>query len=68
MTNIFESTSGVPVPAADRAFACMTDMALWNAQASAVKPANLQHAAMLIKIHIKGIQNQCYSDGAVIRW
>ena len=67
MTNIFEPATGQDLPAADRVFATMTDMALWSAQDSAVKPANVQHAAMLIKIHMKGIQNQCYSNGAVIR-
>ena len=67
MTNIFESVTGIPVPAADRVFATMTDMALWSAQGSGVPPANLQQAEMMIRIHIHKIQNQCYSDGAVIR-
>ena len=67
MTNIFKSATGRDLPAADRVFATMTDMALWSAQDSAVKPANMQHATMLIKIHMKGIQNLCYSNGAVIR-
>jgi len=67
MTNIFTPTTGQDLLAADRVFAVMTDMALWSAQDSAVTPANLQHAAMLIKIHMKGIQNRCYSNGALIR-
>ena len=67
MTNRFESATGRDLPAADRVFAVMTDMALWSAQDSAVTPANMKHATMLIKIHMKGIQNQCYSNGAVIR-
>ena len=67
MTNIFTSTTGVPMPAADRVFAAMTDMALWSAQGSGVPPANLQQAEMMIRIHMRGIQNQCYSNGAVIR-
>lgn len=67
MTNRFEPKTGIPVPAADRVFATMTDMALWSAQSSAVTPANLNQAAMLIKIHMKGIQNRCYSNGALIR-
>jgi len=67
MTNIFTPATGKDLLAADRVFSVMTDMALWSAQDSAVKPANLQHAAMLIKIHMKGIQNRCYSNGALIR-
>lgn len=67
MTNIFEPATGKELPAADRVFATMTDMALWSAQDGAVPAVNLKHAAMLIKIHMHKVQNQCYSDGAVIR-
>jgi len=67
MTNIFTPATGQDLPAADRVFAVMTDMALWSAQDSGVPAINLQHAEMLIKIHMKGIQNRCYSNGAVIR-
>ena len=68
MTNRFESTNGVSVPAADRVFATMTDMALWSAQDGGVPAMNLQHAEMLIMVHMKGVQSQCYSNGTVIRW
>lgn len=67
MTNVFIPTTGKELPAADRVFATMTDMALWSAQDSAVPATNLKQAEMLIKIHMKKIQNQCYSNGAVIR-
>lgn len=68
MTNRFESTSDVTISAADRVYATMTDMALWSAQEYPVQPTNLEHAEMLIKIHMLGIQNLCYSAGAIRKW
>ena len=67
MTNIFEPATGKDLPAADRVFAVMTDMALWSAQDGGVPAINMKHAEMLIKIHMKGIQNRCYSNGAIVR-
>lgn len=67
MTNIFRSAIGIPVPAADRVFSVMTDMAMWSAQDSPVTAFDMHQATMLIKIHMYKVQNQCYSDGAVIR-
>ena len=67
MTNIFKSATGQDLPAADRVFAVVTDMATWSAQDGPLKPMNMAQATMLLKLHMSKVQNQCYSNGAVIR-
>ena len=67
MTNVFEPATGQELPAADRVFAVMTDMATWSAQDDPLVPTNMAQATMLLKMHIHKVQNQCYSNGAVIR-
>ena len=67
MTNRFVSATGKELPAADRVFAVMTDMATWSAQDDPLVPTNIAQATMLLKMHIHKVQNQCYSNGAVIR-
>ena len=67
MTNIFTSVTGQDLLAADRVFSVMTDMATWSAQEDPLRPTNMAQASMLIKIHMYKVQNQCYSNGAVIR-
>lgn len=67
MTNKFVSATGKELPAADRVFAVMTDMATWSAQEDPLVPTNIAQATMLLKIHMYKVQNQCYSNGAVIR-
>ena len=67
MTNIFISTTGKELPAADRVFTAMTDMAVWSAQSSGVPAINQKHAESLIKIHMYAVQAQCYSNGYLRR-
>ena len=67
MTNQFVPATGRDLPAADRVFAVMTDMATWSAQDDPLKPMNMAQATMLLKSHIKRVQWQCYSNGALIR-
>jgi len=68
MTNKFVPATGQELPAADRVFAVMTDLATWSAQEDPLKPINMAQATMLLKSHMKIVQNQCYSNGAVRRW
>ena len=68
MTNIFEPATGQELPAADRVFAVMTDMATWSAQDDPLRPMCMDHAVALLKKHMRIVQRQCYSNGAVIRW
>ena len=67
MTNIFTSATDPDLLVADKVFAVMTDMATWSAQDDPLVPTNMAQATMLLKIHMYKVQNQCYSNGAVIR-
>jgi len=68
MTNIFSPATGLDLPAADRVFAVVTDMATYSAKEDPLRPMNMTQATMLLKSHMSKVQNQCYSNGAVIRW
>jgi len=68
MTNIFVPATGQDIPAADRVFAVVTDMATYSAKEDPFRPMDLAQATMLLKSHMSRVQNQCYSNGAVIKW
>ena len=68
MTNIFYSATSITIPAANRVFSVVTDLALWSAQNSGFRPANVNEATVMINAHMRKIRMQSYSDGALIRW
>lgn len=67
MTNIFYPATSVTIPAANRVFSVVSDLALWSAQNSGIRPANMNEATEMIHIHMREIRKQSYSNGTLIR-
>lgn len=68
MTNIFISATGKDLPAADRVFSVVTDMAMFRAEATRIPPRDLHEARLMVQFNMKKVEYHCYSNGAVIRW